>query len=143
MSYTVEQLALKAHIEAKNVETAQWVNAEEGRWAMSVTDNLDHWADYGIFNIAQYNHYMAAANHYDLYKEINGIRPRWMNYDEMSTEEIEADIDMLYAEAKDMQEDEEYYSCIDYEEEEAEAASMLTEDGPTKYEQMAEDAGYF
>ena len=27
-----------------------------------------------------------AAQHYDFYKDVHGIRPRWMNYDAMTVE---------------------------------------------------------
>lgn len=36
-----------------------------------------------------------AATHYDFYKDVHGVRPRWMNYDEMSEEQIEAELESL------------------------------------------------
>ena len=38
---------------------------------------------------------MAETTHWDLFKSVNGIRPRFMNYHLMTTEEIEADNDAL------------------------------------------------
>lgn len=35
------------------------------------------------------------ATHYDFYKDVHGIRPRWMNYDEMSEADIEAELESL------------------------------------------------
>lgn len=37
----------------------------------------------------------------DVYKEKYGIRPRWKNFDTLSTEDIEADLEALYAEPGD------------------------------------------
>lgn len=41
-----------------------------------------------------------AATHYDFYKSVHGIRPRWMNYDGMTEQEIEAEIEQLGREAE-------------------------------------------
>ena len=40
-----------------------------------------------------------AAMHYDFYKDVHGIRPRWMNYDVMSEAELEKELDQLEAES--------------------------------------------
>lgn len=36
-----------------------------------------------------------ATMHYDFYKDVHGVRPRWMNYDDMTEEELEAQLDQL------------------------------------------------
>lgn len=36
-----------------------------------------------------------AAMHYDFYKDVHGVRPRWMNYDAMSEADLEAEMDSL------------------------------------------------
>ena len=41
-----------------------------------------------------------AATHYDFYKDVHGIRPRWMNYDEMSEADLEAQLEQLGREAE-------------------------------------------
>ena len=41
-----------------------------------------------------------AASHYDFYKSVHGVRPRWMNYDEMSEQELEAEMDSLSKQAE-------------------------------------------
>ena len=53
-----------------------------------------------------------AAEHYDFYKEVHGIRPRWMDYDAMTVEELEAEMaqlskeaDYVFAEEKRIQEE--------------------------------------
>jgi hypothetical protein len=40
-----------------------------------------------------------AATHYDFYKDVHGIRPRWMNYDAMTEAELEAELDQLSKES--------------------------------------------
>jgi hypothetical protein len=41
-----------------------------------------------------------AATHYDFYKDVHGVRPRWMNYDEMTEAQLEAELDQLSKEAE-------------------------------------------
>lgn len=41
-----------------------------------------------------------AATHYDFYKSVHGIRPRWMNYDAMTEQELEAQIEQLGRESE-------------------------------------------
>lgn len=41
-----------------------------------------------------------AATHYDFYKDVHGIRPRWMNYDAMTEQELEVELDNLSKEAE-------------------------------------------
>lgn len=89
MAYSAEQLALQAHIQAQNAD------AREAGACLLPVDDLDHWASYDIFTIEQYEHYMASAAYIDIYKEINGIKPRWINFDAMSTEEIHAEISSM------------------------------------------------
>ncbi len=46
-------------------------------------------------------HEALSEAHYDLYKEVHGIRPRWMRYEELSTPELEATMISLMAEAEE------------------------------------------
>lgn len=95
MAYSKAQLALQAHINAENEK------ALEAGACMTTTSDLDHWASYDIFTIDQYEHYMASAAYIDTYKEINGIKPRWINFDAMTTAQINAELDdMLEAELR-------------------------------------------
>ena len=41
-----------------------------------------------------------AATHYDFYKSVHGIRPRWMDYDAMTEAQLEAELDQLSKEAE-------------------------------------------
>jgi hypothetical protein len=40
-----------------------------------------------------------ASMHYDFYKDVHGIRPRWMNYDAMSEADLEKELAQLEAES--------------------------------------------
>lgn len=41
-----------------------------------------------------------AATHYDFYKDVYGIRPRWMNYEDMSEQQLEQELDNLSKQAE-------------------------------------------
>lgn len=45
-------------------------------------------------------HEQLSCNHYELYKDVNGIRPRHIDYDKLTVEEIKADIDRLVAQLR-------------------------------------------
>lgn len=41
-----------------------------------------------------------AATHYDFYKDVHGIRPRWIDYDAMTEQELEAEMESLSKQAE-------------------------------------------
>lgn len=41
-----------------------------------------------------------AATHYDFYKDVHGIRPRWMDYDSMTEADLERELEQLSKEAE-------------------------------------------
>lgn len=92
---TQEQIDLQAYIESSNEAIRErFKENPKAMFTTTVSDPL-FWEKMGVTNIKTYEHSCAQSFHYDLYKEINGIRPRWMNYDAMTTEEINEDIDRL------------------------------------------------
>lgn len=95
MTFTADQLALKAHIEAKNAETQAWVDAAPGRWAIMPVSDPAHWAEYGIFTIEQYEHDAAASTVYDMTKETFGYKPSWDALMAMTIDELHAEIDRI------------------------------------------------
>lgn len=87
-TFTNDQIALEAHIEAQN---AQWVaQCEENGATFYTTTVADpaHWEEYGITTIAQYERHCLISSIWDGYKELNGFRPRFMNLDDMSMDQL-------------------------------------------------------
>lgn len=78
--FTVDQQALKAHIEL--------ANAKMGGSLETVSDP-SHWERCGVTTIQQFEHYNASECYINLYEDANGIKPRWINFDELSVEEIQ------------------------------------------------------
>jgi len=87
---------LTAHIKAENAKTAAWVAEDpDNRWAGMIVEDPAHWAEYGITTVAGYERHMMIETYVDLYKSVHGIKPRWVNFDDMSDEELKQDYDNL------------------------------------------------
>jgi len=86
---------LLAHIKAENIETQAWIDEAPGRAGGMVVESLEHWAGYGVHTVEQYEHYMRAINVYELYNEVHGCRPSWMNINEMSEQDLQQMHDRL------------------------------------------------
>ena len=66
MTYTVEQMELKAHIEAENAEHKAEMERNPGLWISMMTTDLDHWAEYDIYNVDQYQSYLYYCTAYEI-----------------------------------------------------------------------------
>ena len=94
-NYTQEQLELKAHIDESNEKFVARCKAEGATaWGTTVSDP-EHWAEYGIFNIAQYERYSLESYIYDAYKDAHGFRPRHIDFKSMSMDELEKMADQV------------------------------------------------
>ena len=60
-----------------------------------LVEDAEFWAGWGIHTAAELDHHLAASTYIDMYKEANGIKPRWMDLDAYSTEELEQMIEEL------------------------------------------------
>lgn len=68
---------------------------ERGAWGGLVTDP-EHWAEVDVHTGEDLARYLAIEAHHNAYKEVHGMRPRHMEYDSMSIDEIEAETEELY-----------------------------------------------
>jgi hypothetical protein len=62
----------------------------------SVVTDLEHWADSNIHTVAEFEHYDAQSTHYESYREVHNIKPTWINYSAMTTEEIRKHTEILF-----------------------------------------------
>lgn len=56
---------------------------------LRLTEDLQHWKDMKVETAKQLDKYLAVACHYDMYKDVYGIRPRWIDYEVLTLEEID------------------------------------------------------
>ena len=91
-NYTADQQALLVHLNAECARVDAWVAEDpKNRWSTKPVADLDFQAGIDIFSIEQYEHSCAVGTFIDVYKDINGIKPRWMmgELDSKSAEEID------------------------------------------------------
>jgi hypothetical protein len=94
---------LLAHIKAENAKKQAWIDEDpENRWAGMILEDVDYWADMGVRTVEQYEAYMMRATIWDLFKDVNGFRPRHMDLDSMSLEELNELYDSLLVELKEV-----------------------------------------
>ena len=85
---------LKKHLETLNAESEARGNC------LLITEDLDHWAESGVTTVAEFDRLMAIETYSDVYKDVNGFRPRrdWSNH---TTEEIEKELSDLFRELEE------------------------------------------
>lgn len=90
---------LTQHIEEINAKTSAWIAEDpDNRWGGMITTDLDHWARMGVTDVESYERYSLETTIWDFYKDVHGIRPRWMNFSSMSLEELQEVFDGLCVE---------------------------------------------
>lgn len=92
----------RAYAEAENaVREARMAEAQargEDLWCGMHPMDDDFWAQqatYGVKTARDLVRRDLIATHSDLYKSEHGIRPRWVKYDDLTIEELEALIDAI------------------------------------------------
>jgi len=94
-TFTADQIALQAHIEASNAKFVADCKARGATfWTTTVADPA-HWAEYGVYTVAQYERYGLEQDVWELYKDVHGFRPRHMDMKSMSDAELESERDSL------------------------------------------------
>ena len=94
MAYSADQLALQAHLIAQREEAIAWQKAEEGRFVTYYTTDLDHWAQQGVFSVADLERQDLESYISDAHKDAYGFRARY-NFSDMSMAQLEAEADRL------------------------------------------------
>ena len=61
----------------------------------ALTTDLEHWAGYGVTTEEGLDRYMLEAELWDGYKDVHGIRPRFLNIGEMTDDEIRLQLSIL------------------------------------------------
>lgn len=86
---------LLEHIQKKNQETQKWLNDNPGAGAGMFTEDLEHWHGYNVYTPEDFEKYLLKASIWDGFKDLHGVRPRHLNLDEMSIEELEAELESI------------------------------------------------
>jgi hypothetical protein len=98
-------MTLAEYLAEKNAKAAAWVAEDpDNRWAGTLTEDLAHWAEYGVTTADELERHLLVGEIWDIYKSINGIRPRWINFNEMSDAELREMRDSLIDEGREQRE---------------------------------------
>lgn len=90
---------LKEYLEDCNTQTEAWIAADPlHRWATLFVTDLEHWAQYGVTTVAEFESYQMRQQLWDLYKDAHGVRPRWINFETITDEEVDSITQGCYAE---------------------------------------------
>ena len=87
MHISSTDLGLAAHIRTINDELAVC--------GCALVDDLEHWHNRDVYTAEQLDHYLAVEAYINVYKDEHGIKPRHINFNELTTKEIEDMIDKL------------------------------------------------
>ena len=104
-----------------NTDVAGYIRAKtEARNAQAQAEGWTFWSNPcpsladRFANVYEYEHSFACADYSDYYKELNGIRPRWVLTSQMTLAQVEALLDGLSAEAEAKAEQEKEWQAEDH-----------------------------
>ncbi len=105
-----------------NTDVAGYIRAKtEARNAQAQAEGWTFWSNPcpsladDFANVYEYEHSFACSDFSDFYKELNGIRPRWVRTSQMTLTQVEALLDGLSAEADTKAESEKEWRAIEEE----------------------------
>jgi len=96
----ITNMTLLQYIQEKNLETKAWLDANPGSFAGLWTEDLEYWHFCNVFTPEDFDKYILKSSIWDGFKELHGVRPRHLNLDEMTKEELERELEDLRKEFK-------------------------------------------
>ena len=92
---TTTNTDLLTHIRKVNEAGRKSIEGNENAFYIGVTEDLDHWAEYGVTTPAEFDLYNARAQYYDYHKDVHGFRPIWSQVQKMTLERLEEEMNYL------------------------------------------------
>jgi hypothetical protein len=96
--------ALINHLNELNAKAQAWMDAEEGRWTGFYITDPEHWANMDIHTVEDFKRHELQSFIWDAYKDAYGIRPRFMDFESMSMEELQKEADRVAEAAREQYE---------------------------------------
>lgn len=119
---------LATYIAEQNAKTQAWIDEDpKNRWASMIITDLAHWAEYNVHTVEDFQRYELETYIWDCYKDVHGIRPRWINFSEMSTAEMQKMADDLAKEVKESIEREEQEQALAKEKFDSHILALITD----------------
>ena len=93
-------MTLLEHLKNMNAKSKEKMAKTPGLWIGMITEDLDHWKEYGITTPAQLDRYFLETDVYEMHKEAYGVKGRHYNFNEMSDEDLKKEFEHLAEVAK-------------------------------------------
>lgn len=131
---------LAQHLAALNAEKLAWVAEDPAnRWTGLYVEELDFWAEMGVYTVAQFKRHENETLFWEMYKDVTGCRPRHVNLKDMTDEELERELDLLGRMLEDEIKREEEWEAEEmaYTQEAAEEENVLRDEMPLAIDYVA------
>jgi hypothetical protein len=109
--YETQKETLRLHIEKLNAEHIETCKAQGATARMTWHTDMDDWMKSGTTTPELFDRRALQGEAWDLYKDIHGIRPRWVDFDAMTIAEIQEFIDSELSVEADRQASNEKYEA--------------------------------
>ena len=76
-------------------------NSKPNHWAGCVVQYVEYWFSVGVYSVEDFKRHCMERDYWNLYKDLYGIRPRCVNFKEMSNEDLEAELKNLSSELEE------------------------------------------
>ena len=84
---------LAAALATRNAATLAWVAEDpSNRWAMTLVEDLAHWAEVGVTTAAELDHYLLVVDAFESTRSAWGYKPSWSGLMEQSDAELQRTI---------------------------------------------------
>jgi hypothetical protein len=133
-------MTLAAHIAALNAEKLAWIAEDpDNRWTGLYVEDLAHWAEIGVLTVLDFQRYELQSLVWEMYKDVTGIRPRHMDFDSMSLEDLQREVDYLdrQMQASIAYDEECEYLSMVYAQEDAEEENIARDEAPLPIDYVA------
>ena len=81
-------MTLLEHLKNINAKSKEKMKKEPGLWIGMITEDLEHWKNYGITTPAQLDRYFLETDVYEMHKSAYGVKGRHYEFSKMSDDDL-------------------------------------------------------
>jgi hypothetical protein len=90
-------MTLANHIAALNAKAQAWIDEDpNNRWMCQYISDIGYWNSIGVHTVEDFERYELENTIWGVYKEVHGVRPRSINFKDMSIAELKEMLTDLY-----------------------------------------------
>jgi len=88
-------MTLLEHLKNINAKSKEKMKKEPGLWIGMITEDLEHWKNYGITTPAQLDRYFLETDVYEMHKNAYGVKGRHYEFSKMSDDDLKKEFEHL------------------------------------------------